>query len=56
LKHKSLNYDFPVTTGQERNILFYDVKNISEEKKDFFVANHKKHSFQRQKEIKDFIS
>lgn len=55
-KHKSVNYDFPVTTSQEKNILFYDVENISEEKKDFFVATHKKHLFQRQKEIKDFIS
>jgi len=56
LKHNSVNYGFPVTTSQEKNILFYDVENIFEEKKDFFVATHKKHSFQRQKEIHDYFS
>lgn len=55
LKHKSVNYGFPVTTSQEKDILFFDLENISEEKKDFFVATHKKHNFQMQKEIKDFM-
>jgi hypothetical protein len=41
IKYKSINYDFPVVTKQERVILFYSIKD-STKNKNKYTIEHKK--------------
>ncbi|MHA1803777.1 MAG: DNA-methyltransferase [Promethearchaeota archaeon] len=45
-KYKAIHYDFPVITQQEREILFYSIKNVEIKNSNVYMITHEKFEFE----------